>query len=562
MGKSNKIKRFKKEQVMEQQKKGLFGRRTSPVMWILILLSSIMLSLPFLLPGTGWVSLVAFIPLLAAEHIATRERMRLFWVKYYLCFLLWNIFTTFWIYKATLYGAMAAVILNALQMAVIFAMFRWFKRLTKGYLPYLFFIIAWLAWEHAYFNWDVSWPWLVLGNAFATSVKSVQWYEYTGALGGSLWILLINTLLFRVLLLAANGEKFKKSAISVALLYIVPVVISLAIYHSYKVVPYEPSNGSGYREFTVLQPNIDPYNRKFSQSQYQQDKVLLNLMQECDSNSIVVAPETFVSPRLSAAALVENNPHGNSSFNRFGAFAKERSLSLIIGAVTDTFYNAQARPTPTARHLGGERWYDRCNSAVFFGSDGRYEFYHKSKLVVLVESTPYKRLFKFVSKFNIDLGGAMGDFAPQSEREIFVTTDSVKIGTAICYESVYGDFYREYVLNGADVMSIITNDGWWGDTPGYRQHLSYASLRAIETRRAIARSANTGISAFIDQKGDIIASTEWWKEDAISADLPLNDKITFFVRHGDIIGRVSEFLYFLFALMVIVRRISRKYITK
>lgn len=562
MGKSNKIKRFKKEQVMEQQKKGLFGRRTSPVMWILILLSSIMLSLPFLLPGTGWVSLVAFIPLLAAEHIATREKMRLFWVKYYLCFLLWNIFTTFWIYKATLYGAMAAVILNALQMAVIFAMFRWFKRLTKGYLPYLFFIIAWLAWEHAYFNWDVSWPWLVLGNAFATSVKSVQWYEYTGALGGSLWILLINTLLFRVLLLAANGEKFKKSAISVALLYIVPVVISLAIYHSYKVVPYEPSNGSGYREFTVLQPNIDPYNRKFSQSQYQQDKVLLNLMQECDSNSIVVAPETFVSPRLSAAALVENNPHGNSSFNRFGAFAKERSLSLIIGAVTDTFYNAQARPTPTARHLDGERWYDRCNSAVFFDSNGKHGFYHKSKLVVLVESTPYKRLFKFVSKFNIDLGGAMGDFAPQSEREIFVTTDSVKIGTAICYESVYGDFYREYVLNGADVMSIITNDGWWGDTPGYRQHLSYASLRAIETRRAIARSANTGISAFIDQKGDIIASTEWWKEDAISADLPLNDKITFFVRHGDIIGRVSEFLYFLFALMAIVRRISRKYITK
>ena len=118
------------------------------------------------------------------------------------------------------------------------------------------------------------------------------------------------------------------------------------------------------------------------------------------------------------------------------------------------------------------------------------------------------------------------------------------------------------MLNGADVMSIITNDGWWDDTPGYRQHLSYASLRAIETRRAIARSANTGISAFIDQKGDIIASTEWWKEDAISADLPLNDKITFFVRHGDIIGRVSEFLYFLFALMVIVRRISRKYITK
>ena len=140
-----------------RQKNGFISGNVSLLTWILILLSSVMLSIPFLLPGTGWVSLVAFIPLFAAEHIATDRKMKHFWVRYYICFLLWNIFTTFWIYKATLYGAIAAVTLNALQMALIFALFRWFKRLTRGYLPYLYFIIVWLAWEHAYFNWDVSW---------------------------------------------------------------------------------------------------------------------------------------------------------------------------------------------------------------------------------------------------------------------------------------------------------------------------------------------------------------------------------------------------------------------
>ena len=156
----------------------------------------------------------------------------------------------------------------------------------------------------------------------------------------------------------------------------------------------------------------------------------------------------------------------------------------------------------------------------------------------------------------------MGSYAPQEEREVFVTPDSVKIGTAICYESVYGDYYREYILKGAQVMSIITNDGWWGDTPGYRQHLSYASLRAIETRRSIARSANTGISAFINQRGEIISQTGWWQPAYLNGQLCLNDEITVFVRHGDIIGRVSKFIFFLFSLMAAVRYISRKYIVK
>ena len=102
-------------------------------------------------------------------------------------------------------------------------------------------------------------------------------------------------------------------------------------------------------------------------------------------------------------------------------------------------------------------------------------------------------------------------------------------------------------------MTIITNDAWWGDTPGYRQHLSYASLRAIETRRAIARCANTGISAIISPSGKIMAATPWWEPAVLRGRIPLRDDVTFFVSHGDITGRVCSFLFVLLLLALIVR---------
>ena len=127
------------------------------------------------------------------------------------------------------------------------------------------------------------------------------------------------------------------------------------------------------------------------------------------------------------------------------------------------------------------------------------------------------------------------------------------LGCAVCYESVYGDYCRGYVLKGARALTIITNDAWWGDTPGYRQHLSYASLRAIETRRAVARCGNTGISALIDNRGRIVEQSPWWQPATLHFQLPLNDELTFFVSHGDITGRLSTFTFLLLLAALFVR---------
>lgn len=524
------------------------------VLLLLPLVSALLLSLPFLVEGVWFIALIALLPLLAAEEIATRRGIKGFWVIYYLAFLIWNLLTTWWVYLATPPGAIAAFTINALQMSLVFGLFRRMRRLTGGFLPYLFLIITWLAWEHCYFNWHVSWPWLVLGNSFATSLSIIQWYEYTGVLGGSLWVLLANTLLFRIIKMKCNGERVALSALSAALVILLPIVASLLIDASLKREMQQEGASQPRAAFAIIQPNIDPYSDKFGgMSQSAQTTQLLQLSAEAldnmptsgDSSTIVLSPETFLSPDGSRnSLLLEYAPLENSSFRRIYDFATNRGVDYIVGGVT---YSIDATASKRNTH----------NTAAMIFRDGTIEYYHKSKLVIMAESTPFVGIFKPLEKFAIDLGGSVGSFTTQKERSIFSTSNGVKVGTAICYESVYGDFYREYILKGANVMSIITNDGWWGNTPGHRQHLHYASLRAIETRRAIARCANTGISAFIDKRGRIVAASEWWKPQYLNGSLPLEERLTFFVTNGDVIGRVALFLFWLLLIMGVVRALTR-----
>jgi apolipoprotein N-acyltransferase len=158
-----------------------------------------------------------------------------------------------------------------------------------------------------------------------------------------------------------------------------------------------------------------------------------------------------------------------------------------------------------------------------------------------------------------DLGGTVGSLGYSPERDVFTSKCGNYIVPAIiCYESVYGYFVAEFVKNGANLLFIITNDGWWGNTAGHRQHFSFAPLRSVETRRSIARSANTGISGFINQRGDILQASAYWVPDILKAELNTNNKMTFYVKYGDYIGRISTFLsVFLLLIAFTTTRINR-----
>lgn len=537
-------------------------------MAVLVAVFVVMMSVPYLVPHLGFLSLFGIVPLLCMEFIGTSVGVRRMWLWHYSAFVLWNAVTTFWVCNATVGGGIFACLANALQMSLIFGLFRWSRKILKGILPYIFLVFLWIAWERYYLTYaQISWPWLVLGNSFARTLSLAQWYEFTGTLGGSLWIWACNVWFFGILLSIADGSWFRisgKARIASGAGYIIalagPMVLSMVMYYNYSETP------SGELKAAVLQPDFDPYQKFQSLDQKTQNRILEELMtkslKKCDTSEmvLVVAPETFTGDME-----LEGNAISSSTLADFISFLREHhSANLLFGASVQENIFSPKRPSETARNRGNGRWVQPRNSALIVDSTGAPQIYHKSKLVVGVEMTPYPAFFRRIDDL---LGGVMGRCTGQDEVSLLhcVQRDTagrvvraVPVGCAICYESVYPEHCAEYVRKGAEVLAVITNDAWWGNTPGYRQHLSYASLRAIETRRYIARSANTGISAFINSRGDIMSETEWWETSYLVSDIRLRNDQTFFVRYGDIIGRVCTFMALMLLLGVAVRAFVRR----
>ena len=539
-------------------------RNIKLTLWLSAFTFAVLMSIPFLVPHLGWMALFGFVPLLMMDAIADARKVRHFFWYHYAAFVLWNAFTTFWVCNATVGGGIFAVLANANQMSVVWALFRVSKKRFGGFLPYVFLALLWIAWERFYLiDAQISWPWLVLGNAFARTTRCVQWYEYTGALGGSLWIWASNLSLFVILKGLLDGSWYRMTfkarvviPVVTLLILVVPFFVSGRLYRQYEPV------SEGTVDVIVAQPNFDPYEKFVSMSQAQQTVILLDLFKQglAQRPDTATAPLLLLAPETFTSDIVIGREDQSPTWQRLQAFLQDYpGVNLLFGASTIEFMGPDKGRSHTARQLRDGNWYETHNSAFITDASGRCEVFQKSKLVVGVEMMPYPAFFGPIDKA---LGYVMGRCIGQDR----VTTLSVRpdaatdipLGCAVCYESVYGEYCTEYIKAGARALVIITNDAWWGDTPGYRQHLSYARLRAIETRRDIARCGNTGISGFIDQRGEVLSQSKWWEPAHLEGSVNLSSEETFFVRHGDITGRVCSFAALLLLLALVVRLIIRK----
>ena len=159
----------------------------------------------------------------------------------------------------------------------------------------------------------------------------------------------------------------------------------------------------------------------------------------------------------------------------------------------------------------------------------------------------------------LDMGGAPGlSLGTQKERSVFTSNHGVSVAPMICYESIYGDFVTDFVKNGANILFVLTNDGWWDNTAGHVQHMHLSRLRAIETRRSVVRCANTGISCFIDPWGQVYDQLDYEKEDVLTNTASISSELTFYVQYGDLIGRVSLLITFLLITTILANLFPRK----
>ena len=504
----------------------------------LAVLSGLLIAAAWPVRGVVPLAFVAFVPLLYLE-----DKDYSFGISS-ITFLIWNTLTTWWVWKTTAIGTVGMIVLNSLFMTTVFWAYHFVKtRLYDNKKGYYILIIFVLAFEYLHLNWQINWPWLNLGNVFSHYHTWVQWYSVTGIAGGTVWVLLVNILIYKYL-----KQRSSSLILFILLILFIPLIISKIQYFSYE------EKGSDV-EIVVVQPNLDPYTEEFA----------LNPRQIMDRNLSVAAP--LITENTRFVVSPESAIQENIWLERIDKYYSINELRRFIEKYPQTCYvigisaygevpEGSENDFAARKFINIDKYFYAYNTATLITKDS-IQIYHKSKLTPGAEAMPSWWFMRMLKDSALDLGGTVGTLKKDSEART-LSFDNHKVGTLICYESVFGGYVTEFVKKGADMLFVITNDGWWGNSPGHKQHLEFSKLRAIETRRSVARSANTGISGFINQRGDIIEQSNYWEQTALRNTIKTNDKLTFYVRYGDYIYKISVFLTALLVAMTIVKLILKK----
>jgi len=536
--------------------------------YLLALLSAFLLWLAWPpMPFTTPLLLIGLVPLFIAfdaiaSDTAKKQGKRIF-LTAGLTFLVWNTASTYWVYNAisayntgfigTIVSFFVSLIpygLGALLMTFAFWLYYRLGKYVNKKIAYLGLIAFYIALEYLQQTWDLAFPWMTLGNGLAGMHQLAQWYDHTGIYGGSLWILASNILAFEAYkkLKSQTGYLRFRTAGVWALVVIIPIGISLTKYFNAEQKG-TPSN------VVVVQPNIDPYQKLENIPPAEQIRILTHLSDSIGqpNTEYFIWPETAI-PNYADEDRIRSN---NDFINLQSFLSKYKNGTLITGIESIKTYQDKKTITAKFDNQSGI-YFDNFNTAMQVENSANVQFYHKSKLVPGVEKMPFPKVFSFLDGVFAQLGGTVGGWGWQDKPSVLYAQSGIGVAPVVCYESLWGDWIGEQVKDGAQFIAIITNDGWWGNTSGKDQHEMYAKLRAIESHRDVARSANTGISCFINQRGDVTQRTKWWTRTALKANINLNDEITFYVKNGDIIAKIFSVLAVILALIIPYRKWVKK----
>lgn len=534
----------------------------------LSVLGGVLLALPWYAHGFVFLVFFALIPLFSLSEISLLEGKRNAFGRgillFYPAFFVFNLITTYWIAYCTVPGAAAAVILNALLQTLTFSAWHACRKQVKnGALQVVMLIAFWISFEYLHLNWDLTWPWLNLGNVFAYTPDIVQWYSVTGTAGGTVWIILLNFLFSGLIgqIQQHNRKRITQYAIALAAAYLIPGGLSMGLFF-HEDAPIEHDTPI---EAVIVQQNTDPWKEEYSLTNTQEIQRVLDVAKPYlnEKTNLVITPESAIAHTIDMNALRNKTfMEGDTRFEGFAlidsTIKRYPSLNFVLGLSTVGI--SDHRISPVSQEVQPGMFMEFYNTAGFYNRNGLVGHYHKSRLVPGVEKMPFPKVFGFLEEALIQLGGSNSSLGTDTVQRVFtidVNGTPVGVGTGICYESVYGEVMSRFVKNGANVLAVITNDSWWDDSPGHRQHFEMSRLRAIETRRYILRAANGGFSGIIDPLGRVLEKTNYDERTAIKATVYAKSDETFYVKHGDYIARISVVLTMAGLLWTAVRLFIR-----
>lgn len=370
--------------------------------------------------------------------------------------------------------------------------------------------VVWVSLELLMTYFLTGFPWGLLGYSQYLNLPVIQIADVTGVYGISFVIVVVNCGIYRVIERYLEGLSFRHGrSIWVALF----VLLTTIGYGYWRLEQLEAGRNQALPlRVGIVQGNIDQDQKWDPEYQRETVDAYLTLSRNVSEGEVdlIVWPETAVPlyfqmdetyrPEIFKAAKEMN------SYILFGSPAFKRDFDAV------RYYNSAFIVSPEMKVVG------------------RYDKMH---LVPFGEYVPLKRLLFFVDK----LAEGIGDFS-SGDAVKTMEIKGAEIGTLICYEGIFPNLSRKSIKEGANLFVNITNDAWFGRTSAPFQHLSMYSLRAVENRVPVVRAANTGISAFIDERGVITSSTGIFERSYLKASVYVSGSKSFYTRFGDLFAYI------------------------
>jgi apolipoprotein N-acyltransferase len=497
--------------------------------WLLTILSAILQIVIFPLPNLYVLSWIAIAPLLVAilrarkpETLQLRGEAKLrpatptqaFFLGY-LCGIIWYVGTCYWIYSTmkqfggiNAAGAAGLLLLFSLYLALYHGLFGLVISLLAKSSVRLAMVLSpfvWVAVELVRTRLT-GFPWDLLGITQVDNIPVARIARFTGVYGVSFEILVVNAAIATAFMLRrSRRRRLLLASLGAAL------VLQLA---RWVPMPAFPAD----RTALLVQENIPVLDSTDWTRQYFDDTLAdLSRLSQTSTTGERRHPELIVWPE-SPAPFYTGDPLFRTAVTQLASSAHAWVLAGGIGV-----QNASMSPQHATEIF---------NSAALVSPDGEWiARYDKIHLVPFGEYVPFKRWLSFAG----GLTKEVGDFSRGVSRQPLQAGDQ-KLGVFICYESIFPDDIRQFVNQGAQVLVNISNDGWYGDSGAYAQHLKQARMRAVENASWLLRDTNTGVTASIDPYGRVVQTVPRKVRTALAASYGLSNDTTFYTRHGDWFG--------------------------
>ena len=523
---------FKKQKLSLEEKK---QRRKDRLLLILsgILFGISFTPLPF--PFTLFL-FIAFVPYFFV--ITKRQTLLKVNSASYLAFFVMSLVTVYWVGSwqsesdpfLMLSGTVLVFFLPCV-MLINSTLFYLSRKVFKKDLSLYFFPFFWVTGEYILTLTDLKFPWLTIGHGLAKFTTFIQIADIIGAFGLSFVVLWVNIFIFK-------GLKSFKENIKVGTIYFsvsASIFILILVYGNTKVSSAD--NNEKKLKVGIIQPNIDPWNKWELGGLNAILDNYLELSQKCvdEGAKLILWPETALPVYLMSGTY-------QSEVDSIYSFLRKNNVALLTGM--PDFQIFQNNPPQNAKYSEIGKYYYATYNSILLLQPNTFEVqrYGKMQLVPLGEHTPFVDQIPFLGDL-LKWGVGISGWNVGQDTTVFkfvYDKDTIKVGGLVCYESVFPTFPNYFVDRGAQFLTVLTNDSWYGKLSGPYQHKEFANLRAVENRRAVVRCANGGVSCLINKFGVTEVETEMFTRTYLVVNVPLNDEKTFYTKNPLIIPVLSS----------------------